>query len=164
MSARAWYREPMLALVIGLPAAAVAAGIATLVLAARGPDDSGDARVRRVAQTQNVDLAPDRAAAAIGLAAVATLDTDGAILLRFDAAAPDADSLAMTFRHVADASRDRAATLLSAGNGVFAGRLDAPRAAGSYNVELVPADSGWRLVGRLDAASARLALESALGN
>ena len=62
-------REPMLFLVIALPAAAVAAGIATLVLAMGGAGDAGDARVRRVAQTQTADLAPDLAAARRGLRA-----------------------------------------------------------------------------------------------
>jgi len=66
----------MLALVIGLPLAAVAGGIATFVIAERNADP-GDPRVRRVAQTQTVDLAADREASRQGYAATATIDTDG---------------------------------------------------------------------------------------
>ncbi len=160
MNARPWYREPMVLLVIALPAAAVVAGITTLVLAAGG--DSGDARVRRVAQTQTADLAPDRAAAALGLAGELTLDANGAVTLRFDGSPPAATVLRLELRHATDAGRDRGARLVSAGEGVFVGRLEAAREPGAYNVELAPERVDWRLVGRLEAGSARLRLVAAL--
>jgi hypothetical protein len=152
----------MLLLVIGLPAAAVVASIATLVLALRGSGDTGDPRVLRVAQTQVADLAPDRAAARLALGAVATLDVDGTVTLRFESAVPAESALRLTLRHVTDPLRDRAAALVAAGEGVYAGRLDAPRAAGAYNAELMPDGAVWRLVGRLNGESSRLPLEAAL--
>lgn len=161
MSARPWYREPMLALVIGLPAAAVVAGFATLVLAAGG--DGGDPRVRRVAQTQTADLAPDRAAARLALGAEAMLDGNGAVTVRFTRA-PAASVLRLELRHGTVAGRDRGARLVHAGEGVYVGRLDPARGPGAYNVELAPQDAGWRLVGRLDAASRRVRLEPALAD
>jgi hypothetical protein len=162
MKSQAWYRQPMLLLVIGLPAAAVIAGFATLSLALRGSGDTGDPRVRRVAQTQVADLGPDRAAARLALGAVATLDADGTVTLRFEGAVAAEPELELSLRHVTDPGRDRAAALAPAGYGVYAGRLDAPRAAGAYNAELVPPDGGWRLVGRLENASSRVSLEAAV--
>jgi hypothetical protein len=155
-------REPMLFLVIGLPAAAVVAGIATLILALGGGGDAGDARVRRVAQTQTTDLAPDFAAARLALRGDAKVDGNGAITLRFAAPAPAASALQLTLRHAADPARDRSARLVRAGEGLYLGRLDAPRAAGAYNAELAEESGGWRLVGRLNPRSGKLALAPAL--
>ena len=150
----------MVLLVIALPAAAVVAGIATLVLAAGG--DSGDARVRRVAQTQTADLAPDRAAAALGLSGELTLDDNGAVTLRFGESPPAATVLRLELRHATEAHRDRGARLVSAGEGVFVGRLEAMRAPGAYNAELAPERGEWRLVGRLDPGGVRIRLVAAL--
>jgi len=162
MSARPWYREPMLALVIGLPAAAVVAGFATLGLAMGG--DTGDPRVRRVAQTQTANLAPDHAAARLALGADLALDGNGAVTLRFVDAAPDETLLRLELRHGTDARRDCSARLVHAGDGVFVGRLETVRSAGPYNAELAPEDGDWRLVGRLEAQSPRVRLEAALAD
>lgn len=163
MSARPWYREPMLALVWGLPLAAVVAGIATLVIAARTSDE-GDARVRRVAQTQTADLAPDRAAARLGLAAVATLDGEGVVHVVLDAAQPGADTLLLSLRHGTDPRRDRDVTLSRVEGAQYAGLLSGPLLAGAYNAELAPADGDWRLVGRLEDGAARIALTAAVAD
>jgi uncharacterized protein len=162
MSAQAWRRHPMLLLVFGLPAAAVVAAIATLLIAMSGPGDSGDRRVHRVAQTQTADLAPDRAAARLALRAEALLGEAGAVTIRVEGKAPRAPALQLDLRHVTDPRRDRRARLVHAGDGVYLGRLDAARANGDYNVELVPLDGGWRLVARLGSDRAALVLRPAL--
>lgn len=163
MSERPWFREPMLALVIGLPAAAVVAGIATLLLAVRGAGDTGDHRVRGVAQSQTADLGADGEAARLVLRASATVDPDGMVTVRFEDASPDAPALELSLRHATDPRRDRAARIERAGDRIYAGRLAAPRAAGGYNAELAPPGAEWRIVGRLEAGSGRLALEPAIG-
>jgi hypothetical protein len=152
----------MLILVIGLPAAAVVAGFATLFLAMGGVGDAGDGRVRRVAQTQTADLAPDLAAARLAYRAEAKADENGAVTLRFGEAAPRVAVLQLVLRHVTDPQRDRSVRLVPAGDGLYLGRLDAPRASGAYNAELAPEDAAWRLVGRLEATSPSLALRPAL--
>ncbi len=162
MSVRPWYREPMLALVIGLPAAAVVAGIATLVIAASGPSESMDLGVRRVAQTQTADLAPDHAAARLGLEASVSLDAAGALEARIEPAYPAPGRLELTLRHSADPRRDRIVTLVRSGDARYAGRLPAPLDAGAYNLMLAPADGSWRIVGRLDRGADRAALRAAL--
>lgn len=60
---RPWYREPMLALVIGLPASAVLAGLLTLAIAISHDDGATDARAPASAlhcvDTGNSKLPPD---------------------------------------------------------------------------------------------------------
>ncbi len=162
MSPRPWYREPMLALVIGLPAAAVVAGFATLGLAMGG--DTGDPRVRRVSQTQTANLAPDHAAARLALGAELALDGNGAVTLRFGDPVPGESVLRLELRHGTDAGRDSGARLVHAGDGVFVGRLETNRGLGPYNAELAPEDGDWRLVGRLEAQGSRVRLEAALAD
>jgi hypothetical protein len=162
MSARPWFREPMLALVIGLPAAAVVAGIATVVIAARSSGDTGDPRVTRVAQVQTTDLVMDRAAARSRLSAVATIAPDGVVSLTPAAGPWPASTLRLTLRHGTDAARDRELLLTRADGVVHVGVLPGPLPAGAYNAELVPAEGGWRLVGRLEDGGTGLRLEPAV--
>jgi uncharacterized protein len=162
MSARPWYREPMLALVIGLPATAVIAGIATLVLAIRSADDAGDLRVHRVAQVQTTDIAPDRAAAQLGLSAVATIDAGGVVRLAFAYTATGDTTLTLRLRHGTDPRRDRDVTLSRVEDSAWAGLLSGPLTAGAYNAELEPGDGAWRLVGRLEDGAVRVPLAAAV--
>jgi uncharacterized protein len=70
-------RNPVLWLVIGLPALSVVAGIGLLVVAIRsGGSDAVPAEVRRTAQVQVTDLAPDEAARRAGLRVVLRVDAD----------------------------------------------------------------------------------------
>jgi hypothetical protein len=162
MNPRPWTREPLLALVIGLPLAAVIAGFVTLALAAGGAKDRAYGGVRRVAQTQTRDLSADHAAAQLGLQAVATIGADGTVALRFYAGVPQASALRLELRHGTDPRRDRMTTLARLDDTAFVGSLSRPRATGAYNVELSPAHGGWRLVGRLEAGASRVRLEAAL--
>jgi hypothetical protein len=155
-------REPMLFLVIALPAAAVIAAIATLFIAMAGANDTGDSRVRRVAQAQTTDLAPDVAAKRLALHGVARADANGAVSLQLDVHDAGAAVLELTLRHAANPAQDVAARLVRAGDGLYLGRLDAPRAAGAYNAELVPESGAWRLVGRFEPSAAALELGPAL--
>jgi hypothetical protein len=162
MSARPWYREPMLALVIGLPTAAVIASLATVVIAARSSGDAGDPRVTRVAQVQTADLAVDRAAARAGLTAVVTFTPDDAVVLAFRSGQWQGPALRLTLRHVTDGTRDRELPLHRAGNAGYVALLPGALPDGAYNAELTPEDGGWRLVGRLEDGAARLRLAPAL--
>lgn len=150
MRPRGAFREPMVWLVAGLPAAAVLAGIATIVLAVGS--DAGDARVRRIAQTQTTDLAPDQEAARRALRGELRLDGE-AVRLALTGEATQAPGLQLVLRHALDPARDREARLVRAGEGLYLGRLDGPRASGAYNAELAPEGGEWRLVGRLEPAA-----------
>src|SRR3546814_12127144 len=62
-STRPWYREPMVWLMLALPAAAVVAGLSTVVIAVRASgDDAIPESIRRTAQMQEADLAADQQA------------------------------------------------------------------------------------------------------
>ena len=81
---RPWFREPLVWLVIGLPAMVVVAGVWTLVVAARaGGADSVPDTVRRTAQVQQADLGPDREAARLGLEAELAVDASSGALQTF---------------------------------------------------------------------------------
>jgi hypothetical protein len=129
-----------------------------------GPGDAGDSRVRRVAQTQTTDLAPDLAAARLALRGDVRAGDNGAVTLRFEAAAPEEPVLQLVLRHSAVPDRDRSARLVRAGEGLYLGRLDAARAPGAYNVELAPESDAWRLVGRIEPGGSALTLGPALGD
>lgn len=59
---KAW-QEPMVWLMVGIPALTVVAGIATLIIALQsGPMDMDPASVQRVSQAQTLDSAEDRTA------------------------------------------------------------------------------------------------------
>lgn len=150
----AW-RQPLLWLVLALPAATVVAGFTTLGLAAAGPDTSGDAAVKRTAQAQVEDLAPDLAAAHAGLAATLYVDrAHGEVAI---ALPPDTAAATLVLRHPVDAALDRTLELARSGNRWLT-RTPAPL-AGAWRIELHGKDDAWRLDGRLarDADAATLA-------
>ncbi len=152
-------REPMVWLVIGLPAAVVVAGILTLVIAIRsGGADTVHEPGSRVGKAQTVDLAPDREAARRGLSAELRLagDTE-AVELQTLAGSFDAPSLRLVLSHPSEAREDVTLDLVKIADDRYAGRLALPRDH-AWNLHLAPADARWRLQGRLerDARSAPL--------
>ena len=91
---RAAWREPIVWLMLAIPFASVLAGFQTLRVAhADGMDAEPDA-VRRTAQAQVADLAPDLRAAELGLHATLRVDANGRPVVEF------ADNSALTLRLV----------------------------------------------------------------
>lgn len=149
MSKRHPLREPMVWLLIGLPVAAVVAGIATVVISSRsGGNDAVIDPVERTAQIQTVELGPDERARALKLSAVLQVDGRRLRLLPAsgawtrDTTATAAPSPAGTGEAPASAdqrvrdgtSHDRPLTLL----------LSHPtEAAQDLRVELRPTELGW---------------------
>lgn len=150
---RAW-REPMLWLVWGLPAAVVLAGFGTLAIAVRaGGADAVAADVRRTAQVQVEDFAADRAAAQRGLHGRVALDrATGALRVtlagRFDARQPH---LQLMLQHPTRAAADVQLSLVRQGDSWF-GRVPGS-ARHAWWLTLQPEHAGWRLAGRLDAGA-----------
>ena len=156
MATRSWRREPMVWFVIALPLLTVVAGLATAVIAAQGPPDRMDASVRRVAQVQTSDLAPDLAAAARGVEGEIEFERrDGRLVLRI-AGAPAAD-LQLWLRHPGDARRDLHATPRASGDGRYMATLGA-LGDGPWNLTLTGDDGAWRVTGRLVAGANRATL------
>lgn len=150
-------REPLVWLVLGIPAIAVVA-LVWMVFVAAGPGstDSVDATVKRTAQIQVADLGPDEAAARLRLAALLRIDGKELEVLPlhtgFDTAAP----LKLAVRHPTRADLDHDVLMQPAGNGWRVPlELDLSH---DWKLQLAPQDGAWRLQGRLPRGqlSARL--------
>lgn len=156
---RPWYREPMLWLVLGLPAAAVIAGVATLFIALNnGSSDSVRDPVQRTAQVQTADITADLAAEQLGLSGVLerTADT-GALALRVDGVALEASRLPLVLSHPTDAAADLELQLVRH-DGRWIGRLPDPTAKNDWLLSVAPEGATWRLRGRLRAGATEAAL------
>lgn len=157
-----WYREPMAWMVWGLPAIVVAAAIATLVIAIQaGGTDSWPTQVRRTVQIQVEDLAPDRAAIALGLKGTLIIDADtGAVRVRLDNVPTDTMQLQLDLIHPARAAGDVQLTLVRSDD-VFLGRLGVP-AVQVWSVQASDPEGTWRVAGRFEPGAGEVALIPAL--
>lgn len=157
---RAVRREPMLWLVIALPALGVVAGLLIVVAALRsGTADALSTDVRRTGQIQQEDLAPDLAAARAGLVGQLQLDPAGGVRLDLsgDESGND-ETLQLRFIHTSEARRDRD-VVLRRKDGQWRGRVDASTDTG-WTLRLQPADGRWRLAGRLPARAVAAPLQA----
>lgn len=151
--ARSPWREPMVWLVFGIPAATVIAGLATFAIALRaGSVDSVPAPVARVAQAQVLTGTADAAATRGDYRATLNLQRDGATWrIRVEtvpAALADAP-LQVLFVHPTLARRDVRVEL----DGRAAARTPAPDFI-PQQVIVSDAAGAWRLVGAYSELSA----------
>lgn len=143
-------REPMVWLLIALPAASVIAGIALVVIAVRsGSSDAVIDTVQRTAQIQTTELGPDQRARALKLSAVLRVD-DGALeVLPVAGDFVRNAALTLTLSHPSEAAQDRQLQLMPSELGW---RVDAELDPGhDWLLQLAPGDRPWRLHGRLRA-------------
>ncbi|RZA20111.1 MAG: nitrogen fixation protein FixH [Lysobacteraceae bacterium] len=160
--ARPAWREPMVWLVAVIPAASVVASVALLVSAARssGNNDAVTDQVRRTAQIQVEDLAPDLAARKLGLGATLRMDADRIELRPTSGAFPQQGLLRLALRHPLRADGDVELLLQPAG-----GHWQARHAVAldhDWNLTLSPPDGHWRLQGRLLRSERGTTLQPAL--
>lgn len=148
MSERSALREPMVWLMLGLPAASVVAGIALLVAAVRsgGADEVSD-KVQRTAQVQVTELGPDARAQAMQLSVVLRVEDSAVEILPVNGAFARDHTLELTLSHPTDATRDRHMILRPSGSG-WRIATDV-RAGHDWITQLAPADGQWRLRGRI---------------
>lgn len=157
-----WYQEPLMWLVVAIPALTVPAGLATWYLAATtGHADPVADPVRRVAQVQTADLAADAEAARRGLAATLHVAADGLVAVELGTAVAPGDVLLLSLRHPTEAGRDHTAVL--AGDGRHYRARLAVDPAVRWDVVLAEGSGRWRLVGRGSADAGTIALVPALG-
>jgi uncharacterized protein len=151
-----WYRNPLVWLMIALPAWSVVAGISTVVLAFQVFDgvvvDDYYARGKAI----NVSLERDLAAQRRGLAAIATLSPPAAgapsagpaiavTVSALDVAALPA-RLRLAFLHATHGGADAQVDLLRAADGTYRAELPA-LARGKYYLQIEA--ENWRIVGAL---------------
>lgn len=161
---RPWYREPMVWLMLALPAAAVVAGLSTVAIAVRASgDDAVPESVRRTAQMQVTDLAADQQAARRNLRAQLQLTrATGAVRVSIAGDAVTDARLDLSFVHATDGAQDAHAALVRSGD-VWLGRIDAPLDR-PWMLSLSAADATWRLRGHLPRGQDSALLEPALAS
>lgn len=165
-SSARWYREPLVWLVLAIPAAAVIAGAAMLVLANATWDGLvADDYYQRGLQI-NRALARDAEAARLGLEAAVEFPAPGDVVVRISAAgdAPAAlsdDRLGLRFARAARAGKDVRTILTLDAGGIWRGALP-ELAPGKWYVEL--GNDTWRLAApaRMPASSAGFVLRAGI--
>lgn len=169
------WRNPMLWLIVGLPAAVIVAGFTTLAIAIEsGGSDTIADKVRRTAQIQTTELGPDERAAALKLSAVLSVHTSaGAEAVEllpatgalFDSASIEgralrAKPLRLLLQHPTRAAEDRELRLLPTANGWrVAYALDDHH---DWRLQVTPEGGAWRLHARLPAGQRGVLLAPAL--
>ena len=158
---RPGWREPLVWLVFGIPAIAVVA-LAWMVFIAAGPDstDSVDTTVKRTAQIQVADLAPDIAARERGLVAVLRIDGERIELLPLAGVFPRDAALRLDLQHPARA-RDDLSMLLQPATGGWQARQALPLEH-DWTLTVGAIDRSWRLQGRLPRGQREVRLQPAL--
>jgi hypothetical protein len=151
----------MLWLVFGLPALVVVASLVTVWISARdGNQDAVADDVRRTAQMQTTELAPDEVAATLGLSAVLSLQDGKLMLVPATGAFPRDEPLELRLSHPTQAERDIRVTLQPDTLGWSApARVDADN---DWKASLQDAAGRWRIVGRLQGGQHAVRLAPAL--
>lgn len=145
-----WYRQPLVLMLIFLPASVVVASFVTLYLAIRSDDGLVEDDYYQRGKEINRVLDRDHAARRYGLHAQLLLEpARGRVTVRLAAASVSAlrpARLELKLFYATRAGKDRVVTLLRTPDGVYQGVISAP-GPGRWNVQLAAAD--WRLSGEL---------------
>jgi hypothetical protein len=149
-------REPMVWLMLGLPLAAVLAGVATLLIALGGVADPVYGSVSRSGPVPADELRQQRAAARLGLAATLEIDASGEIALRLTPVDMPLPELRLTLVHPTDQRKDRSVQLVRDSGGFYRGHIADARQTRAVVIE--PQDRSWRLSGRIGPGAASLVL------
>lgn len=157
------WRQPIVWLVVALPAVVVVAGIAMVVVASReGSSDAVPGQVQRTAQIQTTDLGPDAVARKAKLSAIVRTDAEHELVevLPVSGSFDRGARLRLTLQHPARASEDQVLLLEPGQLGWRTqARIDASH---DWKVQLGPEDTRWRLQGRLPKGQQAAHLQPAL--
>lgn len=153
-----WYKQLWVWLIMLPPAAAVVAGIATVVIAATGADHVLPTDYVKDGLELREDTRRQDTAAALGLGAnVHLLRADGrvTVILRGPEQSLPA-TLTLRMAHPTDAARDLQTALVRDGK-VYRGDLH-QEAPGRWVLQIEPEDQAWRLAGELAAEASGITL------
>ncbi len=145
---RPWTREPLVWMLIAIPASAVIMGMIMLTLAVQSYSGLVVDDYYRHGKQINRVIARDRLAWELGLEAELALDPDGAVRVAFIAGAdllPDGD-IELAFVHATRPGLDRSLALERVGFGIYRARV-LLAGSGRWNLALQTPD--WRLTGSL---------------
>ena len=154
---RPWQREPLVWLVIAIPALTVVAGLTTVVTAFRKADVEVSDDVRREGLAIHQDPTRDDAASALGVSAKFTLAGGHLHLELARGKAPPSSTLLVVLSHSTRAEYDQLLPLTAGADGAFDTALPALR-SGHWYLEVTPTDRAWRLTGQFTGNDANLAL------
>lgn len=159
-------RNPMVWLIVGLPALVIVAAFVTLAIAIRsGGSDALPDDVKRTAQIQTTDLGPDAFAAAEKLSAVIRIEERAIDILPASGELLKTDEVRkrpvrLSLQHPTRAADDRELELRPVAHGWRVD--DTLDLSHDWRVQLVGADARWRLHGRLPKATRATLLQPAL--
>ena len=148
---RAWYAEPMVWLILTIPALTALAGGVTIFMAGDPATyASGEPTVRKTGQIQTDDMSADLTATALGLAAQLEYEPSTEQLhIQICARSEFAPigPLILELRHLSEQSEDQRIEL-AANNGIWVTniRIDTSQ---SWNLRLRDQRGEWQLLGRL---------------
>lgn len=153
------YRSnPVFWIMLLLPAAAVVAGLATLVIALRHADRALPANYHWEGEHLDRDFAQQRLAAAHGIEVDFSMaGGECSALLRH--APDDPAALTLMFTHSSDAGLDRVVLLRRIQPGRYGGAC-APLPQGRWRVALEDAAGAWAIRAQLDGNATRLELRA----
>ncbi|MCB1866043.1 MAG: FixH family protein [Chromatiales bacterium] len=150
-SSTPWYRQPLVWLVVGIPAASVVFGIAMLIVSIRTFDAPVVDDYYKRGKEINRQHARDARAAALGIAGDLAAENR---VLRVRLTAADMDALPrsaqITLWHSTRSEHDHVLIVPAIGGGQYETPLP-ELIPGVWNVELATAD--WRITGRWQPAS-----------
>lgn len=151
--ARAWYREPLVWLLISFPLTAVIAGFYTLYLAIQSKDGLVVDDYYQKGKEINLSLARDRTAEQLGLHATVNLDsTQQEVIAKLSAkqAASLPEKVHARWLHATRAGFDHAQTLVRSADGLYRAAFpELPPGHWYLQIET----SEWRLQGSLNVPS-----------
>lgn len=146
---RAWYREPLVWMLIAIPLTAVVVGVIMLTVAVRTHDGLVVDDYYKKGKEINMSLARDRAAAQHGLRAAVMLDAPKAnviVQLTTSTGHRLPDNVDLRWLHATRAGFDHSQTLIRAADGRYRGAFP-ELAPGHWYVQIEAQD--WRLQGSL---------------
>ena len=156
-----WHREPLVWMVLAIPAAAVLAGVVLLVLANATWDGLVADDYYRQGLEINRSLARDAEAARLGLDAIVTFPAPGVVEARLEGtdAAANAERLTLRFARATRAGADVEVGMSPSAKGEWRGALP-PLAPGKWYAEL--GNERWRLAApvRLPASTGEFTLRA----
>ena len=142
------WRMPVMWLVVGLPLASIIAGVGLVITAVNtGGADSVTDKVDRMSQIQTTDLGPDNQAQVLKLSAILRVDGGMVEVLPVTGEFKRNAPLRLSLEHPLQAQEDR---MLELKPSVHGWQVEADiDETHDWRLQLTPADTQWRLKGRL---------------
>ena len=142
------WRMPVMWLVVGLPLVSIIAGVGLVITAVNtGGADSVTDKVDRMSQIQTTDLGPDNQAQVLKLSAIMRVDGGMVEVLPVTGEFKRNAPLRLSLEHPLQAQEDRVLELKPRVHGwQVEADIDETH---DWRLQLTPADTQWRLKGRL---------------